>query len=168
MSLTGLVPRGAAALGASYALCLLLAVGAPPALAKAPAAATPVEFWSRPATGANDPPFSDGVRVGELVFLSGQIGVAPGTRQLVAGGFAEQARQVMDNIRATLAAHGLTTANLVKCTVMLADMADWPAFNEIYRSYFPAGRYPARSAFGASGLALGARLEVECIAATRL
>ena len=69
----------------------------------------------------------------------------------------------MDNIKAVLAANGLTMADIVKCTVMLADMAEWPVFNEVYVSYF--GQPAARSAFGTNGLALGARVEVECIAA---
>jgi reactive intermediate/imine deaminase len=111
-------------------------------------------------------PFSEAVRHGDTVYLSGQIGVVPGTLQLVPGGIDAEARQTMDNVRATLEAHGLSMADLVKCTVMLADMAEWGRFNEIYRGYF-VGRYPARSALGASGLALGARVEVECIAAVR-
>ena len=81
------------------------------------------------------------------------------------GGIREQARQAMENIKTTLEAHGLGMRNVVKCTVMLADISDWPAFNEVYRSYFEEGRYPARSAFGANALALGGRVEVECIAA---
>lgn len=108
-------------------------------------------------------PFSEAVRNGDTLYLSGQVGVVPGTRQLVPGGFAPEARQALENIRAILAAHGRTTADLVKCTVMLADMADWPAFNEIYVGFLKKP-YPARSAIGASGLALGARVEVECIA----
>lgn len=111
-------------------------------------------------------PFSEAVRHGDTLYLSGQIGIVPGTLQLVAGGIEPEARQTMDNIRATLEAHGLTMADVLKCTVMLADMAEWGRFNEIYRSYF-TGRFPARSALGANGLALGARVEVECIAAIR-
>jgi enamine deaminase RidA (YjgF/YER057c/UK114 family) len=76
----------------------------------------------------------------------------------------EEAKQTMENIKTSLEAHGYSLGNLVKCTVMLADMADWPAFNEVYKTFF-SGDYPARSAFGASGLALGARVEVECIGA---
>jgi len=109
-------------------------------------------------------PFSEGVRLGSLVLMSGQIGVRPGTLELVPGGMPAEARQTMENIRASLEANGLSMANVVKCTVMLADMAEWGAFNEIYGTYF-AAPYPARSAFGTSGLALGARVEVECIAA---
>lgn len=109
-------------------------------------------------------PFSEGVLVGNTLYLSGQVGIEPGTLKLVPGGFAAEARQTMENIKRSLEAHGYSMQQLVKCTVMLADMADWPAFNEIYRSFFSAP-YPARSAFGTTGLALGARVEVECIAA---
>ena len=108
-------------------------------------------------------PFSEAVRVGNTIYLSGQMGIVPGRLELVAGGIEAEARQTMENIKTTLEAHGLAMSNIAKCTVMLADMADWPAFNEIYTSYFTRP-YPARSAFCASGLALGGRVEVECIA----
>ena len=111
----------------------------------------------------NDLPFSEAVRVGDTLYLSGQIGVVPGTSDLIAGGLEAEARQTMENIEATLEAHGFTMEDLVKCTVMLADISEWAAFNEVYESYFEE-RFPARSAFGANGLALGARVEVECIA----
>jgi len=110
-------------------------------------------------------PFAEAVRHGDTLFLSGQLGIQPGTLRLVPGGIREEARQAMDNIQAVLAANGLTMADIVKCTVMLADMAEWPVFNEVYVSYFK-GQPPARSAFGTNGLALGARVEVECISAT--
>lgn len=113
-----------------------------------------------------DLPFSEAVRVGDVVFLSGQIGLVPGTRQLVAGGIEAEARQTMENVRATLTGIGLGMEDLVKCTVMLDEIGEWEAFNEVYRTFF-AGHFPARSAFGADGLALGARVEVECIAAAR-
>jgi 2-iminobutanoate/2-iminopropanoate deaminase len=109
-------------------------------------------------------PFSEAVLTGNTLYLSGQVGVEPGTLKLVSGGFQAEARQTMQNIKSSLEAHGYSMKQLVKCTVMLADMADWPAFNEIYKTFF-TGQYPARSAFGTSGLALGARVEVECIAA---
>jgi reactive intermediate/imine deaminase len=111
-------------------------------------------------------PFSEAVRVDDTIYLSGQIGVKPGTLTLVEGGMPAEARQTLDNIRATLEAHGHAMDDIVKCTVMLADMSEWGAFNEIYQTYFEAP-YPARSAFGATGLALGGRLEVECIAVVR-
>jgi reactive intermediate/imine deaminase len=108
-------------------------------------------------------PFSEAVRVGETLYLSGQVGIVPGTLELVPGGIKEEARQTMENIRAVLEAHGYTMNDVVKCTVMLADIGDWAAFNEVYQTFF-ADHYPARSALGANGLALGARVEVECIA----
>ena len=111
-------------------------------------------------------PFSEAVRVGNTIYLSGQIGIAPGTMNLVPGGIQAEARQTMENIRTTLTEHGQTMGDVVKCTVMLADMADWPAFNSIYQTFFTSP-YPARSALGANGLALGARVEVECIAVAR-
>ena len=115
---------------------------------------------------AGNLPFSEAVRHGDTLYLSGQIGIVPGTTQLVDGGMAAQAKQALENIRIILEANGRSTADLLKCTVMLADMADWPAFNEVYRNFLTAP-YPARSAFGATGLAFGARVEVECIASAR-
>lgn len=111
-------------------------------------------------------PFTEAVRVGDTLYLSGHIGIRPGTMTLVAGGIGAEARQTMQNIKTSLEAHGYSMRDLVKCTVMLADMAEWAAFNEVYGSFF-SGRYPARSALGANGLALGARVEVECVAAGR-
>ena len=108
-------------------------------------------------------PFSDAVRVGELLFLSGNIGVLPGTMKLVHGGIAGETRQTMENIKATLEKYGSSLGEVVKCTVFLADISDWSAMNEVYMEFFPA-RPPARSALGANGLALGARTEIECIA----
>ncbi len=82
---------------------------------------------------------------------------------LVAGGVRSESQQALENIRAILAAHGRTPADLVRCTVLLADIADWPTFNEVWRAFL-SKPYPARSALGANGVALGARVEVECIA----
>jgi len=126
-----------------------------------------VEYLSSGKVMPADLPFSEAVRVGDVVFLSGQIGILPGTRELAPGGIAGEAKQTMENIRATLTGIGLGMGDLVKCTVMLDDMAEWGAFNEVYKTFFD-GRYPARSAFGADGLAIGAKVEVECIAAARL
>ena len=108
-------------------------------------------------------PFSESVRVGDLLFLSGQIG-DDGSGQLAPGGIGAEAEQVLKNMAAALERRGLGLENVVKCTVFLADIAEWAAFNEVYKRHF-APPYPARSALGASGLALGARVEVECIAA---
>lgn len=136
----------------------------------APAAAdtraTPrVEFIQSEAARAAGFPFSEAVQVGDLLLLSGQIGYDRKAGKLAEGGLEPETRRTMDNIRELLASRGLGMEDLVKCTVMLADMADWPAFNAVYRTYFENGRFPARSAFGANGLALNARVEVECIAA---
>ena len=108
-------------------------------------------------------PFSEAVQVGNLLFLSGQIGIDPATRLLVEGGILPEARQTMENIKATLERHGSSLEEVVKCTVMIDDIAEWGNFNEVYVEYFP-GKKPARSAFGADGLALGSAVEVECIA----
>lgn len=107
-------------------------------------------------------PFSTAVRAGDTVYLSGALGIGPDGK--LGEGMAAQAKLAMDNLGAGLKAAGLAWGNVVKCTVMLDDMADWPAFNQVYVTYFPDGKYPARSAFGADGLALGALVEVECIA----
>lgn len=131
-----------------------------------PALATPpadVEFLNSGKVVPATLPFSEAVRVGNTLYLSGQVGLAPGTLTLVPGGIQAESRQTMDNIKATLEVHGYSLRDLVKCTVMLADIAEWADFNEIYKTYF-AGRFPARSALGANGLAFGARVEVECIA----
>jgi 2-iminobutanoate/2-iminopropanoate deaminase len=109
-------------------------------------------------------PFSEAVRVGDILYLSGQIGLVPGTTKLVEGGIQAQAHQTMENIKTSLEANGYALRDVVKCTVMLADISEWGAFNEVYKTFF-AGRFPARSALGANGLALGARVEIECMAA---
>ncbi|MEO1304452.1 MAG: RidA family protein [Pseudomonadota bacterium] len=106
-------------------------------------------------------PFSSAVEVDGWMYLAGELGTRGGT--LVPGGIEPETRQTMDNIQATLEANNLSWDRVVKCTVFLADIAEWPAFNEIYKTYFD-GNYPARSALGANGLALGARVEIECIA----
>jgi len=110
-------------------------------------------------------PFPEGTALGPLLFLSGQLGNMPGTLTLVPGGLRAEARQALDNIAAVLRSQGLGVANLLRCTVMLADMAEWPVFNEVWAEFFAGQPLPARSAFGCNGLALGARVEIECTAA---
>lgn len=109
-------------------------------------------------------PFSPYRRVGDLVFLSGEIGLLPGTTHVVPGGIGPETRQAIENIRATLATLGLGLDAVVKAQVFLADMAEWPAMNAVWTELF-AAPLPARSAFGTNGLALGARVEIDCIAA---
>jgi reactive intermediate/imine deaminase len=111
-------------------------------------------------------PFPDGVRVGDLVILSGQIGIRPGTLELVPGGIEAETRRTFENLTLALAAHGLSLGDIVRVQVMLADMGEWQRFNQVYLEFFPDAA-PARSAFGATGLALGARVEVEAFAVRR-
>ena len=138
---------------------LMLAIAAV-MLAVAPASARPADPVFTPSELPH--PFSAAVQVGDILYLSGDIGVADGGQSLVPGGIEPETRRMFERIGATLAGHDLGFGDLFKCTVMLADMADWPAFNAIYREHFEAGRYPARSAMGVNGLALGARVEMEC------
>src|SRR2546422_242824 len=108
-------------------------------------------------------PFSSAVRVGKMLFLSGQIGNTPGTRQLADTGIAGQTKQALENIKTVLAAAGSSLERVVKCTVFLLDIKDYAAMNAVYATYFPKDP-PARSTVAGSGLALGARVEIECIA----
>ena len=98
-----------------------------------------------------------------MLYLSGQIGTVPGTSSLAPGGIQAETRQTMENIKAVLEKNGSSMDRVVKATVMLADIAEWPAMNEVYVTYFPKNK-PARSAFAGSGLALNARCEIEVIA----
>ena len=123
-----------------------------------------LRFDRSPETRAADLPFSNAVRVADLLFVSGQLGIRPGEKQLVPGGIEPETAQCLENIRAVLERNGSSLARVVKCTAFLADMRDWPAMNAVYRRYFPSA-LPARSAFAAAGLANGARIELECIAA---
>ncbi len=120
-----------------------------------------VEFISTPSPS---PVFSPAVRVGNLLFLSGQIG-SDASNKLVPGGLQAEARQALNNIKRVLEQNGSSLDRVVKCTVFLADMREWQDFNDIYVTYFRV-RKPARSAMGATGLALGARVEIECIGVT--
>ncbi len=111
-------------------------------------------------------PFSDAVRVGHMLYLSGQLGV-DGSSGLVSGGIKAETKQTMDNIGRLLERYGSSFDQVVKCTVMLADMSEWGAMNEVYVTYFAKGRLPARSALGVNGLARGARVEIECMATVK-
>jgi 2-iminobutanoate/2-iminopropanoate deaminase len=119
-----------------------------------------VEYVAMP--GPADLPFSAAVRVGSMLYLSGQLGT-DSTGRLVPGGIGPETAQALANIRALLEAQGSGMDRVVKCTAMLADIAEWGAMNREYVRHFP-GKRPARSAFGTSGLALGARVELECLA----
>ncbi len=133
-------------------------------LAAAPAAAQParqpVEHFGAPQLGGQPLPFSSAVRAGDILYLSGQIGIGADGR--LPEGIEAQTRQAMENIGAVLRQAGRGWDDVIHCTAMLENMADWPAFNRGYVTYFTPGRLPARSAFGADGLALGALIELEC------
>lgn len=111
-------------------------------------------------------PFSDAVRVGHMLYLSGKIGNIPGTPQLAEGGIGGETRQALENIKASLEKHGSSMGEVVKCTVFLADIAEWSDMNKVYKEYFHVNP-PARSALGSSGLALNARVEIECMATVK-
>lgn len=123
-------------------------------LVAGPAGAAPPKFHAADWVGS---PFSEAVQAGDFLILSGQVGGGGGK-----GPFADESRRVMDRISATLARHGASMDDVVKCTVMLTDMSQWDEFNAVYITYFKPDRLPARSAFGVSGLAANARVEVEC------
>ena len=125
-----------------------------------------MEFITLPSAKALGLPLSSAVRAGEFLYLSGAIGNKPGTMTLVEGGLSAQARQAMENLGEVLRACGIGFADTVKFTIMLADMRRWAEFNAVYLEYFDPARLPARSAFGASGLALGGEVEVECVGPT--
>ena len=102
-----------------------------------------VEHFGRPDAQRPALPFSDAVRVGDMLYLSGQLGIGPDGK--LPEGIEAQTRQALDNIGAILKRAGLGYADVFHCTAMLADMKDWPAFNKVYVTYFPEGKRPARA-----------------------
>ncbi len=123
-----------------------------------------MKYLNSDAHKAANLPFSEAVQVGNMLYLSGQIGMDYGTQKLAPGGIGPETRQTMQNIKGTLERFGGSMDRIVKCTIFLADMDEWTAMNAEYVKFFEKP-YPARSAFGTSGLALGARVEIECFAA---
>ena len=142
---------------AAFTVALLISVAAAGAERAKP------EFITSDDPARRDLPFSDAVRAGDLLFLSGQIGLDSATGKPVAGGIKAEARQALTQVKEILTRQGASLADVVKCTVFLADIAEWPTFNEVYGEFFKKP-FPARSALAASGLARNARVEVECIA----
>lgn len=121
-----------------------------------------VEYLLMPGMEDLDLPFSSAVRVDDTLYMSGNVGNLPGSLDLAPGGIEGETRQTLDNIRSVAEHFGSSMDKVVKCTVFLADIAEWGAMNEVYKTYFK--NPPARSALGASGLALNARVEIECVA----
>ena len=111
-------------------------------------------------------PFSPAVRANGFLILSGQIGT-DSAGVVVTGGIVPETRQTMENIKRVLEQNGSSMDQVVKCTVFMADMKEWPTMNEVYVTFFNEARRPARSALGATGLALNARVEIECLAAEK-
>ena len=121
-----------------------------------------VEWLNPPGTDSSNRPYSTAVRVDNMLYLSGALGVVPGTRALAEGGIQGETRQTLENISASLEMFGSSMERVVKCTVYLADIEEWGAMNEVYTTFFP--NKPARSAVGNIGLGLDARIEIECMA----
>ncbi|MCC6931061.1 MAG: RidA family protein [Gemmatimonadaceae bacterium] len=155
----------------SFSLLAIIALcacsQAKPTPAPAPSATSTTEngvTWHTP-YGKPTRPFTPAVQVGNLLFLAGQIGTSANAQGgVVAGGIQAETRQTMLNIKEVLEKSGSSLDRVVKCTVFMADMREWDAMNEVYATFFPRNK-PARSALGTNGLALGARVEIECIAA---
>jgi 2-iminobutanoate/2-iminopropanoate deaminase len=114
----------------------------------------------KPFAGA---PYSQAIRAGGLVFCAGQVGLDPGSGELVGGGVEEQTRRALENLRAVLAAAGSALEHVVKTTIFVTDMGDFAAVNEVYGGYFGA-EPPARSTVQVAALPAGARVEIEAIA----
>jgi len=142
---------------------LVILLAAPPVLSAQDK--PPQVKYIVPTGAAATLPFSPAVQVGHMLYLAGQIG-SDSTNRLVPGGIEAETRQVLTNIKRVLDANGSGMDRVVRCLVMLADIAEWARMNAVYVTFFP-GPKPARSAFGASGLAMGARVEIECTATTR-
>lgn len=143
----------------AFASSALAGGGVPLLVTPVTSAAQPVTYY--PSSGTL--PFSEAVEVGNTLYLSGQIGF-DAAGKLVPGGIQAETRQTLANIEAVLHEHGYAKRNLVKCMVMLTDMGDFVAMNEVYGAWM-VKPYPVRSAFGVSGLAAGASVEIECMAA---
>lgn len=121
-----------------------------------------LEFINSAAAKAANLPFSQAVKSGGVLYLSGAIGNIAGKMELAPGGIEPESKAMMENIGATLKECGSDFDRIFKCVVYLADMAEWGTFNKIYIPYFKPGRFPARTAIGAHQLILGARVEMEC------
>ena len=144
-------------------LLALVALATPLAMAcggrQRPATRPSVEYLTP--YGRPERPFSPAVRVGEMIYVSGQIGMPLAGATAPLGGIEAETRQALENIRDILERSGSSLDRVVKCTVMLADIRDYDAMNAVYASFFPTNK-PARSTFATTGLALGARVEIEC------
>jgi len=144
-----------------FALCLAIQAQNKDQAKPSPAQSTTVEYSS--AANPSPRPLSEFVRVGNVLYLSGKLGT-DSTGKLAAGGIAGETKQTLENIKAVLDKNGSSMDNVIKCTVMLADIKEWADMNTVYGTFFKKERMPARSAFGTSGLVNNARVEIECMA----
>jgi 2-iminobutanoate/2-iminopropanoate deaminase len=146
-----------------FALLVLIAA---PALADRPAASAKPTRKQVLVPGGGTAPLSAVVRAGELVFVSGQLGFPPGSRELVPGGVGPETQAALEGVAANLAKAGLGMEDVVKCVVFLADIADFQTMNGVYTKFFPKDP-PARSTVAVAGLVFKAKVEIECIALTK-
>ena len=145
-----------------YQVLLIAALASAAPLHEPRATHSAVEFFNSPEGEKLDVPFSEAVRVDDVVFVVA-IGIKPGTLTIVPGGIEAETKQTLENMKRILERSGSSMDRVVKCTVMMADMKEWSRMNAVYATYFKKP-YPVRAAFGVTGLALGARVEIECVA----
>ena len=121
-----------------------------------------IDYYSSKETKELDFPFSDATIVNNIIYVAGQVGNLPGTNKVVEGGIRAETRQTMENIETVLTAVGSSLDKVFKCTCMLSDIGDWGIMSEEYKKFFDKEKKPSRSAFAGTGLALGAKIEIEC------
>ena len=123
---------------------------------------TKIDYYRSDSTKQLDFPFSDATIVNNVIYVSGQVGNLPGNTQVVPGGIKEETIQTMKNIERILLSLGSSMDKVFKCTCMLSDISEWGEMSEEYKKFFSEDKRPSRSAFAGSGLALGAKVEIEC------
>lgn len=146
--------------------CLSLNVANKKVASNSQSSQNEIQYVNSDETKEKGYPFSDATVVNGMIYLSGAIGTLP-DGSLISGGIAAETRQTMMNIKNRLEKMGGSMDDIFKCTCMLADIKDWPLMSQEYKKFFNPDKLPARSAFAGSGLALGAKLEIECMAIKR-
>ena len=146
--------------------CLSLNVANKKVASNSQSSQNEIQYVNSDETKEKGYPFSDATVVNGIIYLSGAIGTLP-DGLVVSGGIVAETRQIMMNIKNRLEKMGGSMDDIFKCTCMLADIKDWPLMSQEYKKFFNPDKLPARSAFAGSGLALGAKLEIECMAIKR-
>ena len=146
--------------------CLSLNVANKKVASNSQSSQNEIQYVNSDETKEKGYPFSDATVVNGIIYLSGAIGTLP-DGSVVSGGIVAETRQTMMNIKNRLEKMGGSMDDIFKCTCMLADIKDWPLMSQEYKKFFNPDKLPARSAFAGSGLALGAKLEIECMAIKR-